>query len=478
MPEGRATDEQDGGERGCHRKAEHAPVERKRCEPGELRGHDRAEQLHAPEGDDQSDGAAEQTEHAGFQQAAVDQMAWRSAECQAHGGLMAATGETREHEVGKVGTRGEQQEADGGGQHQVKGADFAGDVFAQRRRKGADVGVAVGVFALEPGGDGLEIGVGLGEGDAGLEATGDEKVVAMAAFQGFGVVEGAERNPKCIGLSGNGEGGRHDADHGVGRAAELHGAADDVWVLREAALPETVAEHDGLGGAGEVFAFGPEAAGGGLCLQCAEEAGCDESAGDLLGIAGAGEEHAAVFVEADFLKRAVLGAPVGVVGHRHRTVVHPEEVGLFPDGDEAVGLGEGQRAQQGGIDHAEDRGIGPDRQRKRGDDHGGETGCPEECAKDVAEIEEHGRKSEWRKAQREIQAASLGAECDHGVDAGGAAGGDPAGDKGDGEQRQGGGEVREAIHAGDAEELALKELRAGQGTDAAEHGADQHEDEA
>ncbi len=85
--------------------------------------------------------------------------------------------------------------------------------------------------------DGVQLGVGLGEGDSGLEA-GDDFVIRSAALAGRG---GLERSPEIGGGIGS-KIARHNADDRKGRATQVNGAADDGWIALKQALPDAEAE--------------------------------------------------------------------------------------------------------------------------------------------------------------------------------------------------------------------------------------------
>jgi hypothetical protein len=53
---------------------------------------------------------------------------------------------------------------------------------------------------------------------------------------------------------------------------------------------------------------------------------------------------------------------------------------LGGDPDKPIGTGIGQRAEQHGMDHAEDGGVGADAQREGAHDDGGEPRRAQECA--------------------------------------------------------------------------------------------------
>ena len=63
---------------------------------------------------------------------------------------------------------------------------------------------------------------------------------------------------------------------------------------------------------------------------------------------------------------------------------------VFPQHHQLVGLVEGKRAEQRGIHHAEDGGVGADAQRQNHGGEGGESRCAAEHPDGVAEVL-HGR---------------------------------------------------------------------------------------
>ena len=91
----------------------------------------------------------------------------------------------------------------------------------------------LGEFAAELIGGQAEGGVGLIEGYAGLQAGSHEEKRRVV----IGVGGGLEGGAKVDGRVGN-DRGADDADDGVGVAAEVDGAADELRVGAEAPLPE------------------------------------------------------------------------------------------------------------------------------------------------------------------------------------------------------------------------------------------------
>ena len=83
---------------------------------------------------------------------------------------------------------------------------------------------------------------------------------------------------------------------------------------------------------------------------------------------------------------AVLALPIEKISRRRRVLREPEMGLLVPHHHELVRVLERQRAQQDGIDHAEDRGVRSDPERERGDRHNREAGVLGQRPQTVADI--------------------------------------------------------------------------------------------
>ena len=87
----------------------------------------------------------------------------------------------------------------------------------------------------------------------------------------------------------------------------------------------------------------------------------------------------------------VLRTPVLKVGWRTDLLVDPFRRFGFPDHDNAVFVGIGQRTQQDGFDEREHRRRAANAKRQRQDEHRGKPWLPAEEAKGVRQIVQHGR---------------------------------------------------------------------------------------
>ena len=158
-------------------------------------------------------------------------------------------------------------------------------------------------------GDALELGVGILNGHAGLQASEGQRVAAAAGAKldlhgpGLPVVLGAKR-PELPG---------HDA-HDLGRAfADRDFLADDVPVTAKATHPHSMADDEGAGGAGERVFRDEEAAQHGTGAEQPEEVGGNLAPVDHFGRI-AGERHARPGVERQVIERAGPVPPVEKVG--------------------------------------------------------------------------------------------------------------------------------------------------------------------
>ena len=321
-------------------------------------------------------------EQKAFGQELADDAATRGSHGDADGEFTLAAGGADEQQICHVGAGDEQDEADGSEEDEERRAHVADDAVAQ----GFDGEAffwphrAFRVAAAELVGGDVELGVGLGEGYAGLEASGGEEEVALVGAVGVDL----EGQPD-VGFGVGDEGLAEDSDDGVWLVAEREGAADDVGIASEFALPEAVADDDDFAAVGRVFLRGEGAAQHDGRAKEAEVGFADVDAVDLLGmVAGEVEAGAAEVVGGDVLKDAGLLPPVVELGGRSG--------GSFALGrceqelDDAVGVGIGERLEQDGVDDGEDGGVGSDAKGQGCDGCDGEAGIFEEAAQGVLEV--------------------------------------------------------------------------------------------
>ena len=165
-----------------------------------------------------------------------------------------------------------------------------------------------------------------------------------------------------IGFAQRHEIGRHHADDRAALVVQDDRPADGAGVACEAALPETVADHRHQRAAGPVFVR-PEAA--------SEDRGNTEGREEVRRHPHRGDAFRLLPAQIDAVRRERgqgFEAPHPLledqeVGLRDRETV-PEIAPVDRDDRQAVRLGVGERAQQGAVDHAEDRGVRADPKRQ------------------------------------------------------------------------------------------------------------------
>lgn len=304
----------------------------------------------------------------------------------ADGEFATAVESADEEQIGDVDGGDEPDETDGGEEDEEGEADAANEVGVKGVDEGLDGGIGLGIGACEPGGDAIEVGLGLGEGDAGLEAGDGGDFVITVVGEEIGRVGSGEIEGDRIGeteLEGGKEGRGHDADDLVGLAIEANGAGEDVGVGGKAGLPEFVAEDDHRSGAGGVFAGREVAAEEGGDAECGEEVGGGAVGEEAFGGTGFGEVDALEAIAGDGREGLVEALVIEEVGGRDRTA---GVIFRFDERDQSVGVGVREGAEDDGVDDAEDGGIDADAEGEGKDDDGGESGIAGDIAKAMAKI--------------------------------------------------------------------------------------------
>ncbi len=219
------------------------------ADAGQAGGADGEQGANAGVAEDEAEDAAGEGEDDAFGEELTDDAGAARAHGGADGEFTLAAGGADEQKIGDVGAGDEQDEADGSEQDEERLTRAGDDGVAQRLDAEAVFGVhVVGMEAAVLIGGQFELGVGLGQRHAGLEAAGDKKVVAQVGAVGLDL----EGNPD-IGLGIGDEGFSEDTDDGVGLVAERDGGADDVGVAAELALPEAVADDHDVAAVGGIF---------------------------------------------------------------------------------------------------------------------------------------------------------------------------------------------------------------------------------
>jgi len=101
-----------------------------------------------------------------------------------------------------------------------------------------------------------------------------------------------------------------------------------------------------------------------------EEVAADHFAGNLFGFFVAGEGHGEDAGSAEFFKGGALGFPVAEVLPGDGE--DGELLGAFGDEDDSISIVEGKRAEEDGVEDAEDCGVASDAESEGEDCDGGE----------------------------------------------------------------------------------------------------------
>ena len=207
------------------------------------------------------------------------------------------------------------------------------------------------------------------DGDPRQKPAGHAEVAAVVDARRIDL----KRNPEVgRGVEFGVEAARHDADHSVRNAAERNTLSDDRAVAAEAPLPQSIAKNNHMRAVGPILIHGKRAA---CDDRCAEQAkviggGMHGVNGFRIWAASEAQGNAIEFVSSDILKG--LGLRSQHVVARGRAAI----IGAVGRGDkepdDAISIGEGERLEQNGVDHGENRRGGPDAERERRDGGDGE----------------------------------------------------------------------------------------------------------
>ena len=196
---------------------------------------------------------------------------------------------------------------------------------------------------------------------------------------------------------------RSDANHRPPSIAQVDRPAHDIRIGPESRRPEIVADHDHRCGAFAQILRTEETPDGGRQAKGREQLWCRREALDSNRIAVV-EERGERTVERNKGFEAVLArAEIDDVAERHEILGDAGSDIAIPEHHEVVGVREGQRPQQDGLNEREECGVGPDAEGQC--EHCGEreSGLTPEQSERVAQVtEEHGGVfPSWRGDGRE-----------------------------------------------------------------------------
>lgn len=241
---------------------------------------------------------------------------------------------------------------------------------------------------LPAGDQAIDLGPRLRERDAGLEPA-HEVEVMIAPVARLSGIEG-EGDPGFDPLVADGEARRHHPDHRTVAAVHLHPLPDDLRVGPERLPPQRVGEHHHGLRVRQVFRGRVVTAERGVHPEGPEQPGRGERGVGPHRLALAGDVDSTGHVGAQAVE-----APVPVAVLRELDGIDPEAVEahgreLAVDDHQPVRIAVGQRLEEHGVGHAEDRGVGPDPERQGHGGQQGEAGAAEQQAASVTEVLDQG----------------------------------------------------------------------------------------
>lgn len=273
----------------------------------------------------------------------------------------------REKEVGDVGADDEEHDRDGAHDEDERLDEAA--VIGGVEGLDGDVPAFVGggKFLGEARGDGFHFGLRLVVRDAGFHAGEGFQIARTArAFAGFFGREGEGdedidgRVPGKLKFSG------HDADDGVGMLVECDDFAENVGAAGEAALPEAEADDGDVIFTELRFFLGEETAEMGRDAEHGKEIVRDLEAQDALGSVLLKQVVRMEAVVGDVREDGVLLRDFLDVGERNARLDIAGALlnARLAEADEFFGARIGERADQYGVDEAEDGGVDADAERE------------------------------------------------------------------------------------------------------------------
>ena len=263
-----------------------------------------------------------------------------------------------EEQVGDVGAGDEQHEPDRPQEQPHPGDRLAAqEVVLQRLDARAPPRVRAGVLLGDALGDRLHVRVGLLQGHVGLQAAHHQQPVEVVVDLLGGESEGHVQ----VVHDPVGGPGSEDPHHGVGLAVQPDLTADDVAVGPEPLLPEAMGQDEDLIPAHLAFLGQEVAAQEEAVPHHRHEPRGRELCSSLVRAIADGQAHVPAGPGVQVLEDRGLALPLEKVAGGARVAVPLDS---RPHHDELVGVGIGQGSEQGGVDDAEDRGVGPDPQGK------------------------------------------------------------------------------------------------------------------
>ncbi len=183
---------------------------------------------------------------------------------------------------------------------------------------------------------------------------------------------------------------RHDGDDLIGIVVDAEALADDVGIGTELAAPETITEDHGVEESGNDIGLGVEVANLRLRSEESEVIRTGGESFDAFGTIAAAEVGVDGPDYRNILEDAGAILEVDEFGFGHADVGNVGAAEIVEDADELLLMGEGERAEQDGVNNAEDGDVGADAEREseNRDDH--EAWIFGQCAPGVANVSKEG----------------------------------------------------------------------------------------
>jgi hypothetical protein len=392
---------------GC-REGEHARVQLD-GHPARQRDSDRrAQRAHPPPGEPAAEDAARRGQRQALDGRLPDQLGASRAESEAHRRLPAARERARQQQVRGVAARHQQHEKDGAEHDEQVGPHVARVQLAEGDGTQREPGVRVGELLREPARDAVQLRLQARDAVRAPDARDPHDIAKVALV----VAREAADRPVHLDLPREIEAARRDAvDLVTRRVIERDLAADHVRAAAEVRLPSAVAEDDAVVPLA-IRDLRPAVAQLQRRAEDAEQVPRAEHGPPLPRppLAAVVVPAEAAGVRGDLLEARNLLADVEDLAHRQLAgLAAAQRVDL----DELVGVLERKRPDQQRVHEAEDRGVGADRERERGDDGRGDPRLPAHLPQRVTNVpaESLDRVHEWRLHRARSLLPSLQALC-------------------------------------------------------------------
>ena len=331
-------------------------------------------------------------------------------ECRADGDLTLARFGLRQHQVREVGAADQQDERDGGDEHEQRGANVLDDLFVVRRDAHREVLARVRVLLLDATRHGIHVGHRLLDADARLHLP-DALQTRMRAARRERSHEQSERQPDVGQPRRETHRHGHDADDHVRLPVQRQGATDDAGIRLEMTAPQPLADDGDAIGARLIFRRGKGAARERRDTHRLEHARRRERSVQPLGIAGSGQVDGGAAIDADVLEHRVLIAIVLEIRPRHGHGLPAAR--LLDEHEQAIDVRIGERAQHHAVEHGEDRRVGADAERQGQHGHCREASMLHQHADGVSQILDEGIhvSSVWLVLRRRRPAKGMSTGC-------------------------------------------------------------------